>query len=126
MTDFWRRLAAAPLDVPQALAVDPDGCTVYMSREVWELHRVRKRPRMFALRDFVGQTVDDPDFVIVEDLARKYIHYFRKVPPKLLGEFESPDHEMLVVVKYLYPDVSGGKRVGVVSTVYLPYLGEKR
>lgn len=126
MSDFWQRLVAAPADVPLPLAVDPDGCTVYMSCETWERHIVRKRPRMFALRDFVGQTINAPDRVIHEDFARKYIHYFRKVPPKLLGEFESPDHEMLVVVKYLYPPEAGGSRTGFVSTAYSPPLGEKR
>ena len=126
MTDFWQRLAAAPPDVPLPLAVDPDGHTVYMSRKVWEFHIHSKRPRMQALRDLVIQAISHPDYVKIEDVEANYIHYFKVAPPKLLTGFESSEHEVLVVVKYLHPDVFGGRRVGVISTAYAPYLGEKR
>ncbi|MCY3944716.1 MAG: hypothetical protein OXF44_00345 [Anaerolineaceae bacterium] len=125
MIDFWQRLAAAPPDIPQAFAVDPDGAPVLLAREEWA-HIQEGHPEMLALRDLIIQAVSAPDHVKKEDPAGNFIHYFKVVPPKLSAEMSARDHEILVVVKYLYPPEAGGQRTGFVSTAYSPPLGEKR
>ena len=125
MTDFWQRLAAAPPGIPQPLGEDLDGVPVLLAREEWE-HILAGHPEMALLRDLLPLAINEPDFVKQEDPAGKFIHYFKVVPPGLSAEISARDHEILVVVKYLYPPEAGGARTGFVSTAYSPPLGEKR
>lgn len=102
MSDFWQRLAAAPPEIPQPLAVDPDGVPVLLAREEWA-HILDGHPEMLALRDLIVQAVSAPDHVKKEDPAGNFIQYFKVVPSRLLAAFAGREHEVLVVVKYLYP-----------------------
>ena len=80
MTDFWRRLAAAPPDVPQALAVDPDGFMVYMSRTRWETHILPGHEHILFVQDFLIPAISNPDDREYEDPSGQVIRYFRKIP----------------------------------------------
>lgn len=125
MTDFWQRLAIAPSEVPLPLAVDPDGVPVLLAREEWA-HILGGHPEMLALRDLIVQAVSAPDHVEKEDPAGKFIRYYKVVPRRLAAVFSAREHELLVVVKYLYPPEAGGQRTRFVSTAYSPPVGERR
>ena len=125
MTDFWQRLAAAPPGLPVPLAIDPEGVPVLLAREEWA-HILGSHPEMDILRDLIVQAISAPDFVKKEDSAGKFIRFFKAVPQGLSTVFVAQEHEVLVVVKYLYPPEAGGQRTGFVSTAYSPPLGERR
>ena len=116
MTDFWHRLAAAPPGIPQPLAVDLDGCTVFMSRGWWEAHILPRHEHLHLIQDLLVPAVADPDERLFEDPAGQVIMYFLKVPRGRHNLF--PGHWMKVVVKYRYPAVTGFQRTGLVSTAY--------
>jgi len=116
MNDFWQRLATAPPEIPQPLAVDPDGCTVFMSRAWWEGHILPGHEHLRLIQDLLVPAVADPDERQFEDPAGQVIKYFHKVPWGRHSLF--PDHWMKVVVKYRFPAVTGYKRIGLVSTAY--------
>lgn len=116
MSDFWQRLAAAPPGIPQPLAVDPDGCTVYMSRAWWETHILAGHGHLRLIQDLLVPAIADPDEREFEDSAGHAIRYYLKIPRGRHGLF--PDHWMKVVVKYRNPAVTGYRRTGLVSTAY--------
>ena len=125
MTDFWQRLAAAPPDVPLPLAVDPDGVPVLLAREEWA-HIRDGHPEMDTLRELIVPAISVPDIVKKEDAAGNFIRYYKVVPHRLAAAFSAREHELMVVVKYLYPPEAGGQRTGFVSTAYSPPAGERR
>ena len=116
MTDFWQRLAAAPPGIPQPLAVDPDGCTVYMSRTRWETHILPGHEHILFVQDFLIPAIANPDDREYEDPSGQVIRYFRKIPSGRHALFTN--HWMKVVVKYRYPAITGYERTGLVSTAY--------
>ena len=116
MTDFWQRLAAAPPDVPQPLAVDPDGCTVYMSRARWETHILPGHEHIQLIQDMLIPAIASPDERVFEDPSGQVIIYYRKIPPDRHRLF--PNHRARIVVKYRYPPVKGYRRTGLVSTAW--------
>ena len=123
MNDFWQRLETAPSDVPQTLALDPDGVPVLLAPEEWA-HILGGHPAILALRDLIFQAISAPDHVKKKDPAGIFIQYFKVGPSSLSAAFSSREHEILVVVKYLYPPEAGGQRTGFVSTACSPPLGE--
>lgn len=125
MTDFWQRLTSIAPGETLQIGLDPDGVPVLLGRKEWA-HILGGHPEMLALRDLIGQAISAPDYVKQEDPAGNFIQYFRVVPSSLSAAFSSREHELLVVVKYLYPPQTGGQRTGFVSTAYSPPLGEKR
>ena len=116
MTDFWQRLAAAPPDVPQPLAVDPDGCTVYMSRARWETHILPEHEHIRLIQDLLVPAIVDPDDREFEDPSGQVVRFYLKIPRDRLELFTN--HWIRVVVKYRYPSVTGYSRTGLVSTAF--------
>ncbi|MCY4023334.1 MAG: hypothetical protein OXF32_07785 [Anaerolineaceae bacterium] len=112
MTDFWCRLATAQLDLPEQIAVDPDGHPVFMSRRVWERHILAKRAYMTGLRHLLICAIESPD--VTEHEHGGAIRYFAKIPEDGFGALSR--HWLKVVVKYVYPPVRDGARTGLVST----------
>ena len=116
MTDFWQRLAAAPPKVPQALAVDPDGYTVCMSRGWWERHILAGHRDIRFIQDLLIPAIANPDEREYEDPAGQVILYFLKIPAGRHERF--PNHWLRVVVKYRSSSDTGYRRTGLVSTAY--------
>lgn len=122
MIDFWQRLATAQLDLPEQIAVDPDGCPIFMSRRVWERHILARRAYMAGLRHLLIRAIETPD--ITEREPGGAIRYYAKIPEDGFGALSR--HWLKVVVKYVYPPVQDGARTGLVSTARVARARELR
>ena len=122
MTEFWERLASAPLREPLQIATDPDGRAVYLSREQWETHILPNHYHLAPYRDLLINAIEYPLFREWEEpdeSSRFSVRFHAELPPD--DHFPSA---MLVrvVVKYLYPPFDPRSLVGLISTAYLMHL----
>ena len=119
MTDFWEQLEQAPGSEPQFLTTDPEGRSVYLSRQQWEEHILPNHRHLAPYRDLLVSAVANPLFREWEEpdeRGRFSVRYHADLPPD--DHFPSP---MLVrvVVKYLYRPFEPRSLVGLISTAYL-------
>ena len=120
MSDFWQRLALAPLREPVRIATDPDGVDVFLSREQWEVHIIARHPQVVPYRRYILRAIDKPAHQIHEgfdERNRYFIQYFANIPDH---EHEYANRKRLVVVvKYTYGDKLPERYSGLISTAYL-------
>ena len=120
MTDFWERLARAPLREPLHIATDPDGVEVFLSREVWETHILIRHDVLLEYRSYLTQAITNPDQRVWEEPdseGRYFIIHYAHIPAALPSSPAS--RRIRVVVKYLKPKTRQYKLTALVCTAYL-------
>jgi hypothetical protein len=103
--------------LPIPIATDPDGVTVFLSREVWQNHILSYHPEMMAFKDLIPQAISNPAFREAEDAERHIIRCYADIPAA-----RQPGKTPLrvrVVVKYVQPPERDEQRTGLVSSAYL-------
>ncbi|MCB9456404.1 MAG: hypothetical protein H6671_10505 [Anaerolineaceae bacterium] len=81
MTDIWSRIESDETNLPIPIATDPDGVTVFLSREVWQNHILAHHPEMIDFKDLILQAITHPVFREVEDTERRIIRCYADIPP---------------------------------------------
>ena len=120
MTEFWERLASAPLRAPLYIATDPDGVDVYLSREVWESHILARHSVMLEYRQYLIQALTNPDERVQEEPdseGRYFIIHYAFIPAALPSSPAS--RRIRVVLKYLKPAARQYTLTALVCTAYI-------
>lgn len=117
MTDIWTRIESDETNLPIPIATDPDGVTVFLSREVWQNHILAHHPEMIDFKDLILQAITHPVFREVEDTERRIIRCYADIPPP--RQPGKTPLQVRVVVKYVQPSERDQQRTGVISSAYL-------